>query len=78
MDLKDILAAKGFSEPPEVAAIKDYVAANFNGRTVGVRLLTDSIVITASSAAFAGSLKTHIPKLQTLLDTTKRIVIRIG
>lgn len=78
MDLKDILAKRNYSQPPEITAIKKYVAEHFNGREVGVTLTAHSIVITAKSAAFVGSLKNHSRQLQTAADTQKRISFRIG
>lgn len=78
MDLHDILAKRNYSQPPEIAAIKKYVAEHFEGREIGVSLTAHSIVITAKSAAFVGSLKNHTRQLQATADTQKRISFRIG
>lgn len=77
-DISSLLAQKNFRQPPEIAAIKAYVAEHFDGRSVGVALTPDSIIVTVTSAAFAGSLKNHTRQLQAAADTTKRIVLRIG
>ena len=76
MDIQTILKNRP-SEPPEIAAIKRYVAEHFAGRTVGVAMTRDSIAITVASAAFAGSLKNHSRALQAAAETTKRITFRI-
>ena len=76
--LQDLLAKRSRPEPPEIAAIKAYVAQHFSGRTVKIRLMTDSIIITVTSAAFAGSLRLHTRQLQAAADTTKRISYQIG
>lgn len=78
MDLQHILAKKNFTQPPEIVAIKKYIAQHFDGREVGVAISGHAIVITAASAAFVGSLKNHTRQLQAIADTKKRIVFRIG
>ena len=74
--LFDILAHKDFDEPPEIAAIKRYITDHFQ-ETVEVIIRERDIVITASSAGLASTLRFHIRQLQTTADTTKRIVLRI-
>lgn len=76
--LQDLLAKRSPAQPPEIVAIKKYVLEKFDGRTVGVTLSPDSIIITVNSAAFAGSLRMHIPQLQLAAQTDKRITLRIG
>lgn len=77
MDIRGILAKKDFAEPPEITAIKQYVAEHFAGRKVGVSLSESIITIKVSSAAFAGSLKNHSRQLQAAAKTTKQINFRI-
>jgi len=77
MDVRDILAQKNFAEPPEVAAIKKYVAAQYNGHDVGVTVQNDSIVLHVDSSAFAASLRTRTLAIQRAAQTTKRLVFRI-
>lgn len=76
--LQDLLAKRSRPEPPEIAAIKLYIAEKFDDRTVQIKLMSDSIIITVQSAAFAGSLRMHTKQLQAAADTTKRITYRIG
>ncbi len=75
--LFDILGSKDFDIPPEVKEIKAYVKRHFD-KEVGVAIQTHVIVITAQSAALAGSLRPHLHTLQKQLKTEKRIIIRIG
>lgn len=75
--LFDILGKKDYDMPPEVAEIKAYVMRHFK-KDVGITMQTNTILITAGSAAFAGSLRPHLHKLQKQLKTDKKLVIRIG
>jgi hypothetical protein len=75
--LGDLLKHKQRPEPPEFVAIKDYIFKKFKA-TVSVSLQNDQLVITASSAALAGTLRMEIISLQELIGTKQRIQIRIG
>jgi len=75
--LNDILGRKDFEEPPEATAIKTYVNERFH-TTVGVSVKPDSIIITAKSAALAGTLRMHTHELSTTIQTDKRLIFRIG
>jgi hypothetical protein len=75
--LNDILSRKDFEEPPESMAIKTYVRERFH-TTVGVSVKPDTIIITARSAALAGTLRLHSHELTTTTQTDKRLVFRIG
>lgn len=75
--IKDLLAGAKRNEPPEIAAIKDYIQQHFNSRA-GVLLQERQVVISVPSAALAGTLRMHLPQLQELTGTDKRLVIRIG
>lgn len=74
--LFDILTHKDFSEPPEIAAIKQYVSEHF-AENVEVIVRERDITITSPSAALASTLRMHIRHLQRVGNTTKRIVFRI-
>lgn len=74
--LFDILARKDFSEPPELAAIKDYIHDHFK---VDAEVITHEfeIIIVVPSASLAGVLRFHARKMQAAAQTKKRLVIRI-
>lgn len=74
--LFDILQHKDFSEPSEVAAIKQYIDEHFQV-TPEVRLGDYDIIITVPSAALAGVLRFHVKQLQKVAQTNKRLVLRI-
>lgn len=74
--LKDILNNRKNNEPPEIAVIKDFVFKSFNV-VPGVALSANQIVIEVPNAALAGSLRMKIYELQKLVNSPKRLVIRI-
>lgn len=75
--LNDILLQKDFEEPPEAAAIKQFVQEKFH-ESVGVAVQPNAILITGSSAALMGSLRLETPRLQAAAGTSKRLIFRIG
>lgn len=74
--LFDILSNKNFDEPPEMAAIKQYVQEHFQV-DIEVLLRERDIQLTVPSAALASTLRFHIRQLQQAAKTKKRLVIRI-
>jgi hypothetical protein len=74
--LFDILAHKDFDEPPEIAAIKQYIMKKFQ-ETVEVIVHERDILITTSSAGLASTLRFHTHQLQEATGSTKRIILRI-
>ncbi len=74
--LSDILGKKDFSEPPEIQAIKQFVAHKF-GEIPNVKLTENSIIIGVSNSSLAGALRPELYKLSEQLDTKKRLIIRI-
>lgn len=74
--LFDIIARKDFDEPPEIRAIKQYVADHFQ-EAVEVIVRERDILVTANSAALAGTLRFHARQLQRAAKTDKRIMLRI-
>lgn len=74
--LFDILSRKDFDEPPEIAAIKQYVQEHFQV-AVEVIVRERDIVVTAPSAALAGTLRFHLKQIQKAAQTEKRLVLRI-
>lgn len=75
--LNEILSYKDFDEPPEITAIKQYIERHFQ-TTVGVAVQQNLIIITAKSAALAGTLRMHTRPIQVAAATEKRLLFRIG
>ena len=75
--LFDIMGSKDFGVPAEVTEIKAYVQRFFSV-DVGVAVQERAIVITTRSAALAGSLRPHLHKIQKIINTEKKVIIRIG
>ena len=74
--LFDILTRKDYDEPPEIAAIKSYISKHFD-EAVEVVCRERDIIVTASSAALASTLRYHVRHLQQAADTKKRFIFRI-
>ena len=75
--LLDILSRKNFDEPPEVTAIKRYVQNTFQ-EDVSVKVRDADIIITASSASLANTLRLQTLKISRLINTNKRLIFRTG
>jgi hypothetical protein len=75
--LLDILSRKNFDEPPEVTAIKRYVQTTFQ-ENVSVKVRDADIIITASSASLANTLRLQTLKISRLINTNKRLIFRTG
>ncbi len=75
--LFDILSHKDFSEPPEIAAIKQYIAVHFQV-DAEVTIREHDILVGVPSAALAGTLRFHARKLQAAAKSNKRLVFRIN
>lgn len=75
--LFDILGAKDYDEPSEVAEIKAYIKSQFN-IAVAVTVQKHVMIIHVQSAALAGSLRPRLHKLAKQLKTDKKLIIRIG
>jgi len=76
-NLRDLLGKYSAQEPPEIAAIKEYMQAQFQ-TDCKVAFQGESIVITVRSGALANTLRFHLGKLRDAAQTEKRLVIRIG
>lgn len=74
--LLDILARKDFSEPPEIAAIKNYIREHFNAEAE-VTNRDFEIIITVASAALASTLRFRLVEIRRAAQTKKRLVLRI-
>jgi hypothetical protein len=74
--LADLLANKDFDEPSEMAAIKQFVQANYQA-DVEVQMREREIIVTTPSAALANTLRLKMTELRTAAQTKKRIVLRI-
>jgi hypothetical protein len=75
--LFSILSDKNFDEPPEIAGIKKYVQDEFN-TSVTVQVRDKDIIVTAPSAALAGTLRMRSPEIKRRCQLDKRLVFRIG
>jgi hypothetical protein len=75
--LYELLAGKNFDEPPEIAAIKDFIRQNYNAEAT-VQLRERDILVVVPSAGLASRLRFDMPKLKKVANTEKRIVLRIG
>lgn len=75
--LQSILNNRLPSEPPEIQTIKKFVRDNLQTE-VSVSLSKSHIAIGVPNAAAAGALRLQLFKLQQLLETDRRLVIRIG
>ena len=75
--LFNILTSKNFDEPPEVASIKKYVLDNYKS-DVTVLVRDKEIIVTASSAALANTLRLCSPDIKRRCQLNKRLVFRIG
>ena len=74
--LADLLANKNFDEPPEMQAIKQFVAEKYQ-EDVEVLVRDRDIVVTTSSASLANTLRLKITELKSIAQTKKRITFRI-
>jgi hypothetical protein len=74
--LADLLAKKDFDEPPEMQAIKQFVADRFQ-EDVEVLVRERDIIVTTSSAALASTLRLNVTELRKIAETEKRITFRI-
>jgi hypothetical protein len=75
--ISELLAKRNAAEPPEIKAIKAYVREHLQ-LEVNVNISKDQIAIVVPNAAAAGSLRMHLYSLKQVLDTPRRLVIRIG
>ena len=74
--LFDILSRKDFSEPPEIAAIKQYITEHFHEDS-DVTVREREIIIAVPNASLASTLRFHARTLQATAGTAKRLVFRI-
>lgn len=76
-NLGDILKGRAMEPPAEIKVVKDFVKAKLKADvTVGVK--PGKIIITADNAALAGTLRLHLPELEKLVKSNKKLVIRIS
>ena len=73
----DLLPTHQYEEPPEVRIIKDFVQEKFQ-QPVGVTVQMNAILIHVKGAALAGALRMELHKLQSQLDSKKRLIIRLS
>lgn len=75
--LSDLLHMHMPEEPPEVAALKQYIKDTFNAAAL-ITVQENAIIITVGSASLANALRFRIPVLRSIADTQKRLILRIG
>lgn len=74
--LSTILHRKDFDEPPEMAAIKQYVQEEYK-TAVGVQIRARDIVIEVPNAALANTLRLRAPDIKRRCQLDKRLTFRI-
>jgi hypothetical protein len=74
--IKDLLDKYKYAEPPEIQIIKDYLREHFQAEAT-ITVQPRTIIISVSSAALAGALRSQLHQLQELCGNDKRLVIRI-
>jgi hypothetical protein len=73
----DLLGKYSAAAPDEIAAIKQYIAKEFDApSSVGIQ--NDAVVITVQSAALANALHLRQTAIQKAAGTNKRLLFRIG
>lgn len=75
--LFNILSDKEFSEPKEVALIKDYVKKHFH-ISVGVQIRDKDILLIVPNSSAAGTLRLSGPVIKQDLNLSKRLSFRIN
>lgn len=75
--LFNILSGKNFDEPPEISSVKKYIQDEFQSKA-SVQIRDNSIIITVSSAALAGTLRMRSPEIKRRCQLDKRLVFRVG
>ncbi len=75
--LRDLLPQRKFEEPPEIQIIKQFMQENYQ-QTPEITVQPKQIIIQVKGSALAGTLRMRLHELQQLLQTDKRLVIRIG
>lgn len=64
-------------QPPEILAVKQYIADQFSvGSSIAIK--GDNLIITVPSAALANTLRLRTRAIQSLCQTSRRLVFRIG
>lgn len=76
-NLGDLIAKRAPKEPPEIAAIKQYIKATLNSSSK-VSFQGEAIVVTVTSASLANTLRYHASKLKAAAGTEKQLIFRIG
>lgn len=74
--LHDVLGTRGFSEPPEIQLIKNFVQQEV-GLTPNVSVNKTAFIVSVPSAAAAGTLRFKLFQLQRQLGNTKKVILRI-
>jgi hypothetical protein len=75
--LGDILQNRNYSEPPEIATIKEFVLKEV-GITPTVKVTKETFIVTLPSAAAAGTLRFRLFQLQRQLGHSRKIILKIG
>lgn len=75
--LGDILSKRDFSEPTEIASLRNYINERYGSACI-IRTTQQNLIVTVESAALASVLRMEQESLQVRCGTDKKIVIRIG
>jgi len=76
-ELANILKGRQPTQPPEIAAIKNYVLEHFKSQ-VAVAIRNNEIIITAPSASLANSLRLNSEDIAEVCGLSRRLIFRIG
>jgi len=75
--IRELLHKYTPAAPDEMAAIKQYIAREFDAES-SVGIQGESLVITVRSASLANSLRLRQMEIQAAASTQKKLVFRIG
>ncbi len=74
--LAELLGRHRRSEPDEIKQIKTFVKSKYNHK-VSVKLNNEQIRIETNNSALAGELRLQSNNIQRLINTSKKIIIKI-
>jgi hypothetical protein len=75
--LADLLAKRGWEEPPEVGIIQSFLAKHYQA-TALITVQERQIIIAVKGSALAGAIRPQLHLLQEACHTDKKLVLRIG
>lgn len=75
--LSDLLKSKSPQEPPQIIALKKYVANN-HGIDIDASVSQNGYTISVPNAPLASILRMELPKIQSECNLDKKLFIRIS